>query len=65
MSEKTYQEMTVSELKKEQQRLWEVAVKAQRDASNRDNGEEIHRRRATYAMNEVNKIIAELKRREY
>lgn len=65
MSSKTYKNMTVAELKKEQQRLWEISVQAQRDAGKADNGAEIHRQRAAYAMGEVNKIIEELKRREY
>ena len=59
-----YKDMTVAELKKEKQRLWEVAVQAQRDANKGGNGEEIHHRRASYAIGEDNKIDEELRRRE-
>lgn len=59
-----YKDMTVIELKKEQHRLWEVANQAQRDANKGGNGEEIHHRRASYAIGEVNKIADELRRRE-
>lgn len=59
-----YKDMTVAELKKEQQRLWEVAIQAQRDANKGGNGEEIHHRRVSYAIGEVNKIDEELRRRE-
>ena len=59
-----YKDMTVAELKKEKQRLWEVAVQTHRDANKGGNGEEIHHRRASYAIGEVNKIAEELRRRE-
>ena len=59
-----YNDMTVAELTKEKQRLWEVAVQAQKDAKKGGTGEEIHHRRASYAIGEVNKIDEELRRRE-
>lgn len=64
MCNKQYGDMTIAELKKEQQRLWEAAIQAQRDANKGGNGEEIHHRRASYAIGEVNKIADELRRRE-
>lgn len=64
MRNRQYEDMTIAELKKEQQRLWEVAIQAQRDANKGGNGEEIHHQRASYAIGEVNKIAEELRRRE-
>lgn len=64
MNAKQYSDMSVTELKKEQQRLWEVAIQAQRDANKGGNGEELHHQRASYAIGEVNKIAEELRRRE-
>lgn len=64
MGDKNYNSMSVTELKKEQQRLWEIAVQAQRNANKSGNGEEIHRQRASYAMNEVRKIGEELLNRD-
>ena len=64
MCNRQYKDMTIAELKKEQQRLWEVAIQAQRDANKGGNGEEIHHQRASYAIGEVNKIADELRRRE-
>ena len=64
MCNRQYRDMTIVELKKEQQRLWEVAIQAQRDANKGGNGEEIHHQRASYAIGEVNKIADELRRRE-
>lgn len=64
MPVKDYTAMTVAELKKEQQRLWEISKEAQRLAREGGNGEDIQHRRASYAMGEVNKIHEELRRRE-
>lgn len=64
MRNRQYEDMTIAELKKEQQRLWEVAIQAQRDANKGGNGEELHHQRASYAIGEVNKIAEELRRRE-
>ena len=64
MSENNYSSMSVSALNKEQQRLWEVAIQAQREANKGGNGEELHHQRASYAIREVNKIAEELRRRE-
>ena len=64
MNENNYGAMSVAALNKEQQRLWEVAIQAQRDANKSGNGEEIHRQRASYAMNEVRKIGEELLNRD-
>lgn len=64
MRNRQYEDMTIAELKKEQQRLWEVAIQAQRDANKGGNGEELHHQRASYAIGEVNKIADELRRRE-
>lgn len=64
MSENNYSSMSVAALNKEQQRLWEVAIQAQRDANKGGSGEELHHQRASYAIREVNKIAEELRRRE-